>query len=415
MLIKTLLNYCYPFKSFVYGKCTFNRNHGKLTVKIKARKNAKPICPHCEKSGPQYDKQKERLFEFIPFWGIRVFFSYRPRRLECPEHGVVVEAMPWAQGKSHSTIPHMLFLAEWARVLSWKEVSRRFKTSWRKVCDAVTYVVQWGLDHRDMTNITAIGVDEISIRKGHKYLTLVYQINEHCRRLLWVGENRDSRTMIRFFYDFGVQRRKQIKYVCSDMWKPYLKVIKKRIPQAVHILDRFHIMQKINKAIDEVRATEVRQLKADGQEPVLKNSRWCLLKRKENLTEKQEKKLKDLLRYNIKSVRAYLLKEDFYGLWNYVSPAWAGKFIDRWTKRVMYSRIESMKKIAKMVRKHKPLILNWFKAKGAVSTGVVEGMNNRIKVTVKKSYGFRTAKIMQIALYHELGKLPVPELTHRFC
>lgn len=413
MLIKTLLNYCYHFKSFVYGKCTFDRSQAKLTVEIKARKNAKPLCPHCNRSCPQYDKQKKRLFEFIPFWGIRVFFSYRPRRVECPEHGVVVEAMPWAQGKCHSTIPHMLFLAEWARVLSWKEVSRRFKTSWRKVCEAVTYVVQWGLQHRDMTNITAIGVDEISICKGHKYLTLVYQINEHCKRLLWVGENRDSRTMIRFFYDFGVQRRKLIKYVCSDMWKPYLKVIKKRIPQAVHILDRFHIMQKINKAIDEVRATEARELKSDGQEPVLKKSRWCLLKRKENLTEKQEKKLKDLLRYNIKSVRAYLLKEDFQGLWDYVSPAWAGKFIDRWTKRVMYSRIDPMKKIAKMVRKHKPLILNWFKAKGAVSTGVVEGMNNRTKVTVKKSYGFRTFKIMQISLYHELGKLPVPELTHR--
>jgi transposase len=321
--------------------------------------------------------------------------------------------MPWAQGKCHSTIPHMLFLSEWARLLSWQEVSRRFKTSWRKVCEAVTYVVQWGLEHRDMTNITAIGVDEISIRKGHKYLTLVYQINENCKRLLWVGENRDSRTMIRFFYDFGVKQRKKIKYVCSDMWKPYLNVIKKRIPQAVHILDRFHIMQKINKAIDEVRATEYRQLKADGKEPVLKNSRWCLLKRKENLTENQETKLNELLRYNIRSVRAYLLKEDFHGLWNYVSPAWAGKFIDRWTKRVMYSRIDPMKKIAKMIRKHKPLILNWFKAKGAVSTGVVEGMNNRIKVTVKKSYGFRTFKIMQIALYHELGKLPVPELTHR--
>ncbi len=279
---------------------------------------------------------------------------------------------------------------------------------------AVKYVVEWGLKHRDMTGITAIGVDEISVRKGHKYITLVYQINEHCKRLLWIGEGRDVRTLVRFFHDFGVQRRKQIEYVCSDMWKPYLKVIKSRIPQAIHILDRFHIMQKINKSIDEVRAAEYRELKATGQEPVLKHSRWCLLKRKENLTKKQEAKLKDLLRYNIKSVKAYLLKEDFQGLWQYVSPSWAGKFIDRWTEQVMRSRIEPMKKSAKMVRNHKPLILNWFKAKGAVSTGVVEGMNNRIKVTVKKSYGFKTSEIMKLALYHELGKLPVPDLTHRF-
>ncbi len=129
MLIKTILNKCYHFKSFVYGACHLNRKEDKLFVEIKPRKNSKPECPECGKRCAQYDTQRRRRFEFIPFWGIRVFFEYRPRRVNCPEHGVHVECMPWAQGKSHSTIPHMLFLAEWARVLSWKEVARRFKDS----------------------------------------------------------------------------------------------------------------------------------------------------------------------------------------------------------------------------------------------------------------------------------------------
>ena len=117
--------------------------------------------------------------------------------------------------------------------------------------------------------------------------------------------------------------------MCSDMWKPYLKVIAEKASQAVHVLDRFHVMQKMNKAIDEVRAGEVRQMKADGFEPVLKQSRWCLLKRRENLTEKQTVKLRDLLRYNLRSVRAYLLQEDFQQFWEYHAPGWAGQFPGR--------------------------------------------------------------------------------------
>ena len=126
----------------------------------------------------------------------------------------------------------------------------------------------------------------------------------------------------------------------------------------------------------------------------------------ENLSEKQEAKLSDLLQYNLKSVRAYLLKEDFNGFWEYVSPAWAEKFLDRWCTRAMRSRIEPMKKVAKTIRNHKPLILNWFKAKKAFSSGVVEGLNNKAKVTTRNSYGFRTYRGAEIALYHALGNLP---------
>ncbi len=307
----------------------------------------------------------------------------------------------------------MLFLANWGKALSWKETAERFRTSWHKVFKSIEYVVDWGLSHRNLDGITAIGIDEIAYRLGHVYLTLVYQLDSGGKRLLWIAKNRTVRSLLEFFCGIGRDRCALIKYVCSDMWKPYLKVIKRKIPQAVHILDRFHIVQKINKAIDEVRAGEHRRLNIKGHE-TLKHTRWCLLKRRENLTDKQEVRLKELLHYNLQSVRAYLLKEDFQGLWEYVSPGWAAKFLNRWTTRVMRSRIEPLKKIAKTIRKHKELILNWFKAKKGISTGVVEGFNNKIKVTTRKSYGFRTYKCIKIALYHVLGHLPEPELTHRF-
>ena len=250
--------------------------------------------------------------------------------------------------------------------------------------------------------------------RGHKYLTVVYEISAGCKRLLWVGKDRKEST-IKAFFDFFGDHAKHLDYVCSDMWKPYLKVIAQRASKAIHVLDRFHIMAMIGKAIDKVRAEEVKQLKADGYEPALKSSRWLLLKRPENLTEKQSGSLATLLQYNLKSVKAHLLKEEFQQLWEYSHPTWASKFLDAWCRKVMRSRIEPMKKIAQTLRRHEPLILNWFRASGEVSAGAVEGLNNKLKLTFRKSYGFRTFPAAETALYHAMGKLPEPSSTHRFC
>jgi len=417
MQLKTILNQCHKFKSFVYGQVRFvDRGvHKHIEVDVRPRRNSQALCSGCSHPAPLYDRLNKRHFEFIPLWGYAVFLVYLMRRVHCPDCGVKVEQVPWARGKRELTDTYQQFLAHWAKKLSWQEVAVSFRTSWQKVFQAVEYVVQWGLEHRQLTGITAIGVDEIAWRKGHHYLTMVYQIDAGQTRLLWVGKDRTVKTLRRFFRFFGTARSQALRYVCSDMWQPYIKVIEKKASQALHILDRFHIVAKLNKAIDEVRAAEARQMKQDGYEPLLKHSRWCLLKRWEHLTEKQEAKLTDLLHYNLKTVRAYLLKEDLHGFWEYVSPAWAGKFLDRWCTRVMRSKIEPMKKVAKSMRAHKPLILNWFKAKKAFSSGIVEGLNNKAKVTTRNAYGFRTYRGAEIALYHTLGKLPEPPMAHRFC
>ena len=213
----------------------------------------------------------------------------------------------------------------------------------------------------------------------------------------------------------GRERSAAIEFVCSDMWRPYLKVIAKKAGQAIHILDRFHIVNNLNKALDEIRASEARQMAREGYEPVLKHSRWCFLKRQENLTASQQVKLGDLLQYDLKSVRGYLLKQSFQLLWEYLSPYWAGRFLDGWVKRAMRSRLEPIKKVARSIRLHRELILNWFKAKKEFNSGIVEGFNYKIKLTIRKAYGFRELKVAQIAIYHALGRLPEPEITHRFC
>jgi transposase len=322
--------------------------------------------------------------------------------------------MPWVHGKHQTTIAFQVFLAQWAGLLSWTEVAKRFRTSWDGVYESIKMVVDHGLKHRNLAGISAIGVDEIAIGKGPAYITQVYQIDEGHKRLLWIGKERKAKTLLRFFHEFGKERSAAIKYVCSDMWKPYLKVIAKKIPRALNILDRFHIMKKFNEAIDDVRRSEKSKLQRDGYEPVLNNSRWLLMKRPQNLSDNQKGSLKTLLRYNLQTVRSYLLREDFQHFWMYTSMCWAEKFLDGWIRKTLLSRIEPMKKVARMLRRHEPLILNWFKAANSISTGVVEALNNTAKLTVKRSYGFRTYETLKYALYHKLGDLPLPNLTHEF-
>jgi transposase len=359
----TILNRCHRFPGFVYQQARFSSDHTSIEIAVRPRKGSGAICSRCHQSAPGYDQLSERRFEFIPFWGFLVFLLYSMRRVDCRRcEAVVVEEVPWGDGKRTLTRAYMLFLARWARRLSWKETADAFRTSWEKVFDAVEHVVTFGLEHRKLGAIGAIGVDEIQYAKGHKYLTLVYQIDLHVTRLLWVGKERTIESFQGFFTTIGDEVASQIVFVCSDMWEPYLKVIREKCSDALHILDRFHIVAKMNQALDDVRADEARRMKQEGFHPVLKKSRWLLLKRQENLTSNQRFRLRDLLRYNLKSVRAYLLKEAFQQLWDYNSPAWAGKFLDEWSRHVMRSRIEPMKKIARTLRRHRELILNYFHA-----------------------------------------------------
>ncbi len=418
MQLKTILNRVTRYKSFVFGKATWMENSvtPAIEVEILPRQNGLRICSGCERVCPGYDTMPEpRRFEFVPLWGIMVYFVYQMRRVDCPNCGIKVERVPWAEGKSSLTTEYKWFLARWARRMSWKEVAVTFCVSWEHVYEAVKHAVSWGLKHRDLDHIESIGVDEVQWHKGHRYQTVVYQIDENQKRLLWVGPERTAKTLLRFFRFLGKERTTKLQFICSDMWQGYIKVIQKKASHAVHVLDRFHVMQRIGKAINDVRAAEVKQLKADGYEPILKGARWLLLKRPENLTDKQAIKLDELLQYNLKSIRSHLMKEDFQRFWEYRSPAWAGKFLDEWCTRAMRSKIEPMKKVARSLREKRELILNWFRAGGTISAGIVEGFNNKLKLITRKSYGFRTQTAYETALYHNLGALPEPEFTHEFC
>jgi transposase len=186
------------------------------------------------------------------------------------------------------------------------------------------------------------------------------------------------------------------------MRRPSQNAIAERSSQAVHVPDRSHVMPQLGQALDGVRAAEAKRRERDGYEPVWKRSRRCFLKRPEELTDEQAVKLAEASKYNLRAVRADLLREEFQRPWGYKGPAWAGKFLDGWPGRVMRSRLGPMKEIGRSIRAHRPLILNWFRAKGVVSAGAVEGLNTKGPGTTEfapgASYGFRTAEVAKLAL-----------------
>jgi len=421
--VKTILNKVQAFVGFIYEDVrmrVFDNDKLEITITVAPHGGIKARCSNCRQPSPGYDRLPERRWAFVPLWGISTYFVYAPRRVECKKHGVVVEHIPWSAGKRPVTTAMMGFLARWARRLSWRETATVFGTSWESVYRSVEWFVEYGLLHRILSGIEAIGVDEIHWGHGLKadnFLTVIYQIDAGCKRLLWIGKRRAEKTLRLGLKELGPEFVKGLRFVCSDMWKPYLKVIASQAGHTLHVLDRFHIAKHMNEAVDEVRRAESTRLRASSKEEgkQLKNMRWPLLRKGSRVRGRARKKLNALLASKLATARAWRLKESFHHFWTYKSPTWAGGFLEVWCTRALRSRLEPMKKVARMLQAHDELLLNWFRAKGELSSAAVEGLNNKIRVVTRRSYGFRTYKAMEIALYHTLGRLPEPESTHDFC
>jgi transposase len=312
-------------------------------------------------------------------------------------------------GKSTLSAPLIHILAVFARLLSWEETARLLGVHWNTVRMAVKKAVEYGLTSRDTAMVIAIGVDELSRRKGHVYVTNVYDLYE--MRLIWTGEGRGREVLENFFEEWGDERIEQIMCVCCDMWDPYVNAIKEKAPKAVLVFDKFHIVQHLMQAVDQVRREEVQALKKDNPE-LLKDTRYIWLKNPWNLTPKQKQRLGYLEKLNLRTNRAYLLKEAFRQFWEYDHVGWARSYLKKWFWWATHSRLEPMRDFAWMLRRHEENILSYFEMR--VNNGAVEGMNRKAKVVSQKAYGYRTFDTFRLALYHAIGKLPMPETVHKF-
>ena len=305
-----------------------------IEIKLEPHAGRRGRCSQCRRPAPGYDRLPERRWQFVRLWGIPTYFHYRPRRVACDQHGVVVEHIPWSEGKRPVTCAMMGFLARRARRLSWRESAQVFQVSWEAVYRSVEWFVQWGLAHRELHGVEAIGVDEIPWGRGLKadnFLTVIYQIDAHCRRLLRVGKRRSQATLRRGLKVLGPEVVQGLRFFCCDMWKPYLQVIAAQAGHALHVLDRFHITTHLNQAVDQVRRAESSRLRATGKvmgQQRLKHMRWPLLRRGSRVSGRARQKLQALLICKLATARAWELKETFSHFWTYKSVLWAQAFLD---------------------------------------------------------------------------------------
>ena len=422
--VKSLLRHVQDFAGFAVGSVsqTLAGPSPRIDVELAPARNYKRRCSCCGQPGRIHDMLPKRRWHFVPLWNIPVYLHYAPRRVVCPVRGApTVEAIPWSRGKSPYSVAYMIFLARWARRLSWKETATTFSASWDAVRRCVEWCVAWGIAHRDLSGVEAIGIDELHHGRGKgslNFLTLIYQVDRGSRRLLWIGRSRKQATLRQGFDELeawcpGFLSR--LKVVCSDMWKPYLKVVRQLCGQALNVLDPFHIAKHLNTALDTVRRGEQSRLRDKEARQAAKGGRFLLLKRGTRVRGKAREKLRAVLASLGQTSRAWELKESFRRFWRYRSPVWAKAYLKAWTTRAMRSQLEPMKKVARMLRAHEDLLLNYFRAKRQYTSAMVEGMNHKARVSLARSYGHRSFEVLKLVLYHNLGDLPEPPSRHKFC
>ena len=407
MLVKTIARKTLELKNHKIDKIK-ETLEGTIEIYISHKKRR--LLP-CNNDGGKYkvvDQLPERRWQHVSLWGREVVIIYSPCRVMY-QGKLIVEDIPWSKGKIRITAPLIAHIGIMAELLPWKQVAELFHVHWNTVKNAVKQIVEYGLEHREIGDVIYFGIDEISRKKGQIYLTNVYDLKE--KRLLWSGEGRDKTTINKFYNQVGHKLSTSVTAICCDMWQPYIDNLKLYFPDAIIVFDKFHIVSHLNKAVDEVRREEARELK-ETEPDILKGTRYLWLKNPWNLTDNQKVKLSTLEKLNLKINRAYLLKENFQYVWEYKYPGWAKKFLKQWFWMATHSRLKPLRDFAWMVRRHEEGILNYFKV--PISNGIVEGLNNKAKVISHRAYGFRTVETYKLTLYHCMGKLPRPESSFKF-
>ena len=358
-------------------------------------------CGCCGEKVKRHHDGTWRSWRHLDLFGWTCYLRYFIRRVKCPRCGVRTEEVPWADPGSRFTRAFEQEVAWFAQRCDLSAVAEHFRISWATVRNLVHRVVteEWDGDRR-LDGLRVIGVDEISYRRHHKYLTVV--VDHLTGRVVWAGKDRKVKTLLRFFRQLGPERAAQLEAISADMWEPYLIVLRRKAPQAAVIFDRFHIVRHLNEAVTKVRVQLIRD--ADPQtRRDLKGTRFPVLKLPESRTSEDRQVLEEQVRGNRKLYRAMLLKDDFMDLYTYQKEGWARRFLTGWLRRAMYSKLEPIKKVARMIRNHLKGVLGWVRWR--INNGRLEGMNNRIRLLSHRSFGLHSAEALISLVYLCCGGL----------
>jgi len=377
----------------------------KLVVLVKPYKNG-CRCPRCDRRCKILRTLPEaRLWRDIPVAGREVWVKHCPREIICPTHGRVQEKIPWAGDYSRITYRFEYLMLRYCQAMPQKAAAELLHISSSTLSDLLHRSITVRRDGHKIRGLKTIGIDEISYAKGHKYATIVYDLDRS--RVVWVGPGKGRKTIDIFFNEFlSDYQKEQILWASCDMSEAYIGAIKAHCPNATLVLDRFHVVKAMNAAVDEVRKEQWREANAEERK-VLKGLRWLLYRHSSTRSKKDTRTLKALDKANRRIYRAWQLKDEFEQFWEYKAPWAAERFIKRWMTSALRSRLEPMRKFVGTLRKHYEDVLAFVGSR--LTNAIAEGLNRIIKIVKNRASGFRTLDAFTDMIYLTVGDVNIPE------
>jgi transposase len=352
-----------------------------------------------------------RQWRDVVVCGWKVVFTYRPKEVFCPTHRYGQEQIPWADVYSRVTYRLEFLVLVYAQLMAQKAAAKLLHFARSTFSDLLHRVISRVRDGHRIRNLKAIGIDEVSFKKGHKYVTVVYDLDRSC--VVWVGEGKGRDTIDRFFAEqLSDYQKKQIKWGCCDMSEAYIGAIKDHCPNARVVLDRFHIVKALSSAMDEVRKEEWRKVSGD-EKKALKGLRWLLFKHHSKRTPDDKRVIHALRNGNRRIHRACVLKDEFDQFWDYQAPWAAERFLKRWCTAALRSRLEPIRKFVKTIRVHSANIITFIASR--LTNAISEGLNRVIRMIKNRASGFRSVEAFIDLIYLVVGDLDIPaQIPARF-
>jgi len=373
-----------------------------VTVSLALRSNARLICPICQKRASRYDKKPKR-WRHLDTGIVPTYIEAEIPRVNCQKHGVNLIRVPWSEPRSRYTAEFEAAVIDWLHDSSISAIASHMRMSWNAVAGIQQRAVVRGLLRREKNEpAERLGIDETSFKKGHDYITVIHDGDTGA--VVYVCEDRKKENVAQYFESLNEKERESIKSISMDMWPAYINATLEAIPDARYKIafDKFHVAKYLGDAVDKVRREEHRSLLREGN-TILTGTKYRWLTNPQNETPERANEQRALRASNLKTARAWAIKEHAMCLWNYVARGWAERQWMQWYGWAIRSRLEPVKATARTIKSHLWGILN------AIVLGqdnsLAESINSRIQLVKRRSRGFRNKKRFMMAVYFHLGDL----------
>jgi len=398
------------FKGFRCAGIAFRRNW-RLDVLVKPYKNG-CRCPECGRRGTIIRQRAEpRFWRDIPVGPWSVWLMYWPREIRCATHGRVTEQVPWAGTGARVTYRFEYLMLRYCQIMAQNSAAQLLRVPTSTLSDLLHRSIQTLREGHRIRGLKAIGIDEVAYHKGHKYATLVYDLERAC--VVWVGQGKGRETIDQFFNEaLSDYQKAQIQTACCDMSQAYIGAINEHCPHAKLVLDRFHIVKALNDAVDEVRKQQWRQA-CRAERGAIKGVRWLLYRHSSTRSRRDTRALKTLEKHNRRIYRAWQLKDEFEHFWTFKATWAAERFLKRWTKTALLSRLEPIRNFVKTLRKHQSAVIAFIDT--GVTNAIAEGFNRIVKIVKNRASGYRNLEAFTDMIYLTVGDLDLPgQIPARF-